>query len=155
MTGLARISGGRTVMRLSPEAAALAPPRPLIVFDHVCVLCCGFVQWVIAHDRRELFLFTPAQGSLGRALYEDLGLDPANFETNLLVVGDTAFASMDAFIEVAARLGGVYGAARLLRLIPRRLRDRLYRFIARNRFRLFGRRDTCWLPDPAISARVL
>jgi predicted DCC family thiol-disulfide oxidoreductase YuxK len=150
-----RFSGSRSALRLSPEAAALCGDRRVIVFDHVCVLCCGFVQWVIANDREGLFHFTPAPGPIGRALYDDLGLDPVEFETNLLVVGRTAYASMDAFIEVAMRLGGAWRAAAALRVLPRPLRDRLYRWIARNRFRLFGRRETCWLPDPAIAARVL
>lgn len=151
----ARFSGSRSALRLSPEASGLCDDHMVIVFDHVCVLCCGFVQWVIANDHRGLFHFTPAQGPLGRALFEDLGLDPVEFETNLLIEGRTAYASMDAFIEVAARLGGRWKAAAILRAFPRAVRDRIYCWIARNRFSLFGRRETCWLPDPAIAARVL
>lgn len=143
------------IRRLSAAAPTLPTSAPLIVFDDVCVLCSGFVQWVIRHDRQGLFRFTAAQGSLGQALYRDLGFDPVAFETNLLIVDGLAYGKCAAVVEVAVRLGGFWRAAALLRLIPAALGDWLYDRIARNRYALFGRRETCWLPSPDIANRVI
>jgi predicted DCC family thiol-disulfide oxidoreductase YuxK len=140
---------------LSPAAPEIPTTSPLIVFDDVCVLCSGFVQWVIAHDPDQLFRFTSAQGPLGQALYRDLGLDPVNFETNLVIVEGKAFGKLDAFIEVAYRLGGLWRAITALRLLSPGLRNWLYDRIARNRYALFGRRETCWLPSADVADRVI
>lgn len=136
-------------------ATARTIVTPLIVFDNVCVLCSGFVKWVIAHDTQRQFRFTSAQGPLGQALYRGLDLDPTDFETNLVVMENRVYGKLDAFIEVASRLGGIWRAATMLRALPRPTRDWLYDRIARNRYRIFGRRETCWLPAPEIADRVI
>lgn len=140
--------------RLSPSAPPL-PEAPLIVFDGVCVLCSGFMQAVIDRDASGRFRFTAAQGPLGQALYRDLGLDPARLDTMLLVVDGVAFEKLAAIIEIGWRLGGVWRAAVLLRVLPARLRDWIYDGIAGNRYALFGKRDTCWLPTGDVAEWVL
>lgn len=122
------------------------PTPPLIVFDGVCVLCSGFVQWVIRHDAAGVFRFTAAQGAKGSALYEAAGLDPDALETILLVVDGATFTKFAAVIETAVRLGGVWRAATVLRVLPKAWGDALYDLVARRRYALFGRRETCWLP---------
>jgi len=150
------MTAGRTsVRRLSDHAPILPTTAPLIVFDGVCVLCAGFVQWVIARDPGRRFRFTSAQGPLGQALYRDLGLDPVRFETNLLVVDGVAYGKLRGFIEILIRLGGGWRAAAALRMLPSPLGDWLYDRIAKNRYRLFGVRETCWLPSPEIADRVV
>jgi predicted DCC family thiol-disulfide oxidoreductase YuxK len=141
--------------RLRAAAPELPPKAALIVFDNVCVLCSGFVQWVMARDRGRLFWFTSAQGPIGQALYNDLGLDPVRFETNLVVIDGVAYGKLEAFVEVANRLGGIWRAAAALRILPAPLRDGLYDGIAQNRYRLFGKRETCWLPRPGMADRVI
>lgn len=141
--------------RLRTAVPTLPPIAALIVFDNVCVLCSGFVQWVMAHDRERRFWFTSAQGPIGQALYNDLGLDPVRFETNLVVIDGVVFGKLEGFVKVATELGGIWRAAAALRMLPAPLRDRLYDGIAQNRYRLFGRRETCWLPDPGMADRVI
>ena len=141
--------------RLRAAAPMLPPTAALIVFDNVCVLCSGFVQWVMAHDRSRRFWFTPAQGPIGQALYRDLGLDPVRFETNLVVVDGIVYGKLEAFVKVAIQLGGVWRAAAVLRILPAPLRDWLYDAIAQNRYRLFGRRETCWLPRAGMADQVI
>lgn len=143
-----------TVRRLSASAPVL-PPAPLIVFDDACVLCAGFIQWVIRNDRHGRFRFTSAQGPLGQALYRDLGLDPLQFETNLLIVDRMAYGKLSGVIEIATRLGGIWRAAALLRVLPAFLGDWIYDRIAQNRYALFGRRDVCWTPSPDVADRVI
>ena len=140
---------------LSDAAPALPTPAPLIVFDGVCVLCSGFVQWVIGHDPDGQFRFTTAQGPLGQALIKDLGLDPVRLETILLIEGGVAYGKRAAVIGSATRLGGVWRAAAVLKLLPGFIGDWAYDRIARNRYALFGKRDVCWTPAPHLADRVI
>ena len=128
---------------------------PLIVFDGVCHLCTGFVQFVIRHDRRRLFRFLPAQSPRGAALYAGLGMKSSDWDSNLLVLDGRVYTELDAFIEIARRFGGPWRAMPLLYAIPRFLRDWLYGRVARNRYRWFGKRDACYLPTPELAARFL
>ena len=140
---------------LSDSAPAVPTAAPLIVFDDVCVLCASFVQWVIRHDRRAQFRFTSAQGPLGQALFRDLGLDPVRLETILLVESGVAHGRLAGIIEIATRLGGVWRAAVVLKVLPAPLGDWVYDRIARNRYALFGKRDVCWTPSPDVADRVI
>jgi predicted DCC family thiol-disulfide oxidoreductase YuxK len=139
---------------LSDAAPALPTPAPLIVFDGVCVLCSGFMQWVIRHDPDGQFHFTTAQGPLGQALIKDLGLDPVRLETILLIEGGVAYGKLAAIIAIATRLGGVWRATAVLKLLPGFIGDWVYDRIARNRYALFGKRDVCWTPSPHLTDRV-
>lgn len=141
--------------RLSDAAPAIPTAAPLIVFDGVCVLCCGFIQWVIRHDRQDRFKFTPAQGPLGQALYRALDLDPVRFETILLVADGVAYEKFAGMIEIATRLGGVWRAAALLKVLPTPVGNWIYERVARNRYAVFGRRDSCWRPPPEIAERMI
>src|SRR6476661_966582 len=118
----------------------------IIVFDGVCHLCNGWVQFLLRHDRRERFLFAPMQGEAGRRLLEEHGLNPAD-PVSFLYVGDgVAHTDSDAALRVLMQLGGIWRGAAIGYCVPRRLRDALYRTVARHRYRLFGKRDNCMLP---------
>jgi predicted DCC family thiol-disulfide oxidoreductase YuxK len=138
---------------------AAVPPfddsRPLIVFDGVCVLCSGFAQMVARRDRAAQFRFTAAQSKLGAALFVHYGLDPVNFETNLLIENGAAFGKMDAFARIAARLGGILRLAGLVRGLPRPLADWTYDRIASTRYRPFGRRQACVIAGPHWQGRII
>jgi predicted DCC family thiol-disulfide oxidoreductase YuxK len=128
--------------------------HPIIVFDAQCVLCSANAQFVLKHDRREHFRLASMQGDVGASLYRRFGIDPANPETIILVEGDAVKRDSDAVLAIYAELGWPWRAAAALRLVPRFLRDPVYRWIARNRYRLFGRRETCWLPTVEQARRV-
>jgi len=129
--------------------------RPIIVFDAECLLCSANAQFVLDHDRRGRFLLASMQGEAGSALYRRFGIDPANPDTLIVVEGDRARRDSDAILAIWAGLGWPWRAGAIFRLVPRLLRDSVYRWVARNRYRLFGRRDACWLPDPAFRDRLL
>lgn len=129
--------------------------HPVIVFDAMCVLCSTNAQFVLRHDRRGHFRLASMQGEAGAALYRRFGIDPADPETLIVVDGDRALRDSDAVLAIWRGLGWPWRAAGLLRVAPRRLRDPLYRWVARNRYRLFGKRETCWVPTPAQRERVL
>jgi predicted DCC family thiol-disulfide oxidoreductase YuxK len=129
--------------------------RPIIVFDAECLLCSANAQFVLNHDRRGRFLLASMQGEAGSALYRRFGIDPTDSDTLIVVEGDCVRRNSDAILAIWAGLGWPWRAATIFRLVPRVLRDSVYRWVACNRYRLFGRRDTCWLPDPMFRDRML
>ena len=128
---------------------------PIIVFDAECVLCSGNANFILRHDRRGRFRLAAQQSEPGAALYRRFGIDPADPETMIVVSGGRAIRESDAVFAILSGLGWPWRLGCAGRLVPRRLRDALYRLIARNRYRLFGRRRTCWMPTPAQRERVL
>jgi predicted DCC family thiol-disulfide oxidoreductase YuxK len=129
--------------------------RPIIVFDAECLLCSANAQFVLDHDRQGRFLLASMQGDAGSALYRRFGIDPADPDTLIVVEGDRVRRDSDAILAIWAGLGWPWRAGAMFRLVPRLLRDPVYRWVARNRYRLFGRRNSCWLPDPAFRDRLL
>lgn len=127
---------------------------PIIVFDALCVLCSANARFVLAHDRKKRFRLASMQGAAGAALYRAHGIDPASPETLIVVDGGRVLRDTDAVLAIYAECGWPWRAATALRLVPRAWRDPAYRWIARNRYRLFGRRETCWLPSPEDRDRV-
>lgn len=141
--------------RSDPNLATFADDGPLIVFDGECVLCSANAQFVLRHDRRGRFRLTTAQGPLGQALYRHLGLSTSDYETILLIEDGRVRRDSDGVLGIADGLGWPWRAAVVLRILPRPLRDWLYRLVARNRYRLFGRRLACWVPPAEVRDRIL
>ena len=129
--------------------------QPLIVFDGVCVLCSGFVRTVVRLDRKNRFRFATAQSPLGEALFHKHGLRTDSYETNLVLINGAPFIRLDSFVAVMAELGWPWRAAKALLLLPRPLRDWLYERIAKNRYAIFGRKDSCEIPSPAMRSRMI
>lgn len=141
--------------RADPDVPAFADEHPLIVFDGECMLCSANARFVLRHDRRRRFRLTTAQSPLGRALYRHFRLRSDEEGTIIVLDRGRLFTDSDAALAIPAALGWPWRLAAGLGIVPRPLRDRLYRWVARNRFRWFGRRETCWLPAPADSDRIL
>lgn len=129
--------------------------RPIIIFDGNCVLCSRWAQFVLRWDTTRRFRLLAAQMPLGAALYRHYGLDPVDYETNVLLEDGRAWFKSEGSIRMFERLGFPWNAVIIMRLLPRGVRDRLYDVVARNRFRWFGTRATCFLPDPADADRFL
>lgn len=129
---------------------------PIIVFDGVCVLCSRWVGFLLKRDRGGQFLFASMQGETGQSLLRRAGLDPDDPSSFILVEGDAVSKQSDAIARVLKNLNEPWPViAELMLLCPRALRDWLYFRIARNRYRLFGRKDVCYLPAAEERARFL
>lgn len=128
---------------------------PIIVFDAVCVLCCANARFVLRHDRAGVFRLASTQGEVGATLYQSFGIDPHHPDTLIVVDGDQALRNSDAVLAIYGGLGWPWRAALLFKLLPRLLRDPLYRWVARNRYRIFGKRESCWMPGPEHEGRIL
>ncbi|KMS51913.1 thiol-disulfide oxidoreductase [Novosphingobium barchaimii LL02] len=129
--------------------------HPVIVFDAMCVLCSANAAFVLRHDRAGRFRLASMQGEAGAALYRRFGIDPANPETLIVVDGDIALRNSDAVLAIWAGLDHPWNALAMLRLVPRWFRDPVYRWVARHRYRVFGRRSTCWIPTAEQASRIL
>ena len=128
---------------------------PVILFDGLCPLCSANARFILRHDRRGRFRLASMQSEAGQALYRRFGIDPADPETLILVEDGRARRDSDAVLAILSGLGWPWRAAAAARIVPAALRDPLYRWLARNRYRLFGRRQTCWLPSPELADRFL
>ncbi|MGR3620997.1 thiol-disulfide oxidoreductase DCC family protein [Pseudophaeobacter sp.] len=127
----------------------------LIVFDGECVLCSRFFQFMLRHDREQRFSFATAQSVLGQRLYRERGLPTDDFETNLVFVEGRCFQRLDAFAAAMRALPGAWPLLGLCRFLPGFVKDPLYHAVARNRYRIFGRTETCMVPSPELRARFL
>ena len=134
-------------------------PPDTILFDGVCNLCNGFVQFVIRRDPAGRFRFAALQSEAGRALLAAHGLAPealaAEPESVLLLSQGRLYSHSDAVLRIARGLGGAWQLAATAQVLPRAWRDAAYRLVARHRYRWFGRQESCWLPTPALKARFL
>ena len=130
-------------------------PGPIILFDAECVLCSANARFVLRHDKAARFRLASVQGAAGNALCRGHGLDPADPTSILVVDGADVRRDSDAVLAIYEGLGWPWRLFSLFRLIPTVLRDPAYRWIARNRYRLFGKRATCWIAPPEYRNRIL
>lgn len=127
----------------------------IVLFDAECVLCSANAHFILKHDRAAHFHLASMQGDVGAALFREHGIDPSDPGTILVVEGSRVRKDSDAVLNIYENLGFPWRLASLLRVIPAFLRDPVYRWVARNRYRMFGKRQTCWLPPEEYRSRML
>lgn len=131
------------------------PSHPILLFDGVCNLCSGSVQFIIKRDPGARFRFASLQSAVGEGLLAELRIDRQVLDSLIVVEEGRWYKESDAVLRIVRILGGPWKALGIFRLIPRSLRDRLYRLVARNRYRWFGKKEACWLPTPELRERFL
>ena len=141
--------------RTDPIVPDFDDSRPLIVFDGDCVLCSRTMRLILRFDRAERFRLAPAQGPIGQGLYRHLGLPTDRFETYLLIADGQIYQRSTAVVQIAKRLPWPWRIAAALWIIPRPIRDGLYNLIARYRYRIFGRVESCGIADERLKQRML
>ncbi len=135
--------------------------NPIILYDGVCGLCNRLVQFLLKHDKQERLRFASLQSDFAAKVLQRHGIDPKDLDTLHLIEnyeqpGERVLQRSDAILRAGRELGGFWSAtAAAAKVIPRALRDVIYRFVARNRYRVFGKYDTCMLPDPNQRSRFL
>jgi predicted DCC family thiol-disulfide oxidoreductase YuxK len=128
---------------------------PVTFMDGNCVLCTSGARLIARFDRRCEFKICRVQTPTGRAVLQHFGVDPDDPESWLYLVDGRAYTSLDAMIRAGVRVGGLGWLLQVFRILPRGMQDWLYRRLALNRYRLFGRIDMCAVPDPALRARLI
>lgn len=127
----------------------------ILLFDGVCNLCNGIVQFVIKHDPNAKFKFASLQSEAGQTLLKKFSLKTNDFDTFVLVRGETYFVKSSAVLRVLNELGGVWKLFYAFIILPAPVRDLFYNAIAGSRYKLFGRRENCMLPSPELKQRFL
>lgn len=134
--------------------------HPIVLYDGVCGLCNRLVQFVLQRDVHDRFRFASLQSEFAETLLKRHGADARDLDTFYVVIdhrqpGERVLMRSDAILHVLNTLGGVWRLAGAGRVLPRFLRDGLYRIVARNRYRVFGKHESCLLPSPEHRAKFL
>jgi predicted DCC family thiol-disulfide oxidoreductase YuxK len=127
--------------------------NPIVLYDGVCGLCNRAVQFLLKRDRHDRFLFASLQSEFAAQLLKRHGIGNKDLDTIYVVLNqgeasEALLAKSDAFLLLTKEIGGVWNIARLGRIIPRPIRNWLYDFVARHRYQVFGKYESCMLPDP-------
>lgn len=130
--------------------------KKIILFDGVCNLCNGAVQYIIKHDYKDVFRFAPLQSEIGHQLMIDRNLDPTQITSVLLIDPGTAYYTKStAVLKIGREFGGLWRLLWLLEGLPSRFRDYVYDLIAKNRYQWFGKKEECMIPTPKLKAKFL
>ncbi len=127
----------------------------IILFDGVCQFCNSVVHFVIRNDKRQLFRFAPLQSAAGSQLLKKFDLSTEKFDSFILIEGDQVYTKSTAAIRVLKQLPFPFAAAVVFTIVPLFLRNAVYDVVAHNRYRWFGKRDACMIPNPDVRSRFL
>ena len=130
------------------------PDDDVILYDGVCIFCSRWVRFVATRDVSQKFRFAAIQSPYGTRLAQAFGINPADPDTNAVIHGGVAWFKSDAALTVLSNLPG-WRWVMVLFAVPRPLRNAVYNLVARNRYRIFGKYDECFVPDADMRARVL
>ncbi len=127
----------------------------LVLFDGVCNLCNGAVQFIIKRDPESKFIFASLQSDFGKSQLLKFGLNPDFLHSVLVIEGNTLYQKSDGALKIASRLKGNWRLLTVFKFFPRFLRDGVYSLIASNRYKVFGKKDQCMIPSPDLKARFI
>ena len=127
----------------------------VVIFDGVCNLCARSVRFILDHEADQTLRFTPLQSPAGTRLMHDLGLDPEDASTFVLIADGKAYVKSDAAIRLSRYFRRAWKPLGIIKIIPRQIRDWAYDVVARKRYRWFGRLDSCMVPTAELRARFI
>lgn len=130
--------------------------KKIILFDGVCNLCNSSIQFVIKRDKKDIFRYAALQSEIGQKLTAERGIDTDDIDSIILIEPGVAYYSKStAALEISKSIGGIYGLLSLLLWIPEGLRNLIYDFIARNRYKWYGKQEACMIPTPELKSKFL
>jgi len=140
---------------VNDDEATAPESHPVLLFDGVCNLCNGLIQWVIERDPEGRFRFAALQSDAGQRLLSTHDLPTEDFETFVLVDSENYYTKSTAALRVLKGLGLPYSLLYPAVVLPRFVRDRVYDFVADHRYGWFGKRESCMVPDESLESRFL
>ena len=134
--------------------------NPIVLYDGVCGLCNQLVQFLLKRDKRDQLRYASLQSDFAAKILVRHGLNPKDLDTVCLVINyqetdERVLTRSTAILNVIKNLGGIWKVAALGKIVPRPIRDLFYELVARNRYRVFGKFETCMLPEPRHRAKFL
>ncbi len=127
----------------------------VVLFDGVCNLCNSSVNWIIDHDKRNEFRFASLQSEYGQRMVQQYNISGNYMDTVVLIKNDRAYLRSAAVLQVLRGIGGIYSLAMVFYIFPAFIRDVVYNFIAKNRYRWFGKQESCRIPTPELKAKFI
>ena len=138
------------------EIIDLPKNKKIILFDGVCNLCNSSVQYVIKHDKKDIFRFVSLQSEVGQKILKHIGISENSLDSIVLYEpGKAYYLKSNAALQVAKSLGGIFTYSTLFKIIPTSLRDIIYDFIAKNRYKWYGKQESCMLPTKELRDKFL
>lgn len=125
--------------------------HPIILFDGICNLCVGTVQFIIKKDSKKIFCFASLQSAFGKNILQQFGLNENNFSSFILLEQGKIFTQSTAALKVTKKLSGVWPLLYAFIIVPPFIRNKIYQFIADHRYQWFGKKNKCWLPTKELS----
>lgn len=126
-----------------------------ILFDGVCNFCNASINFIIKRDKKGTFLFTPLQSDLGQKLMKQYDINPDKQDSIILIDSKKAYFKSDAALRISKELQGGWKYLRFFLVLPGFIRDFVYDIIARNRYKIFGKKEACMIPTPEERARFV
>jgi predicted DCC family thiol-disulfide oxidoreductase YuxK len=134
----------------------LPKDKKIILFDGVCNLCNNAVNFIIEHDKKDVFRFASLQSEIGKKLTSNRGIDPEVIDSIVLIEPGVAYYQKStAALEISKELSGGYSFLSYLSIFPEVIRDGIYDLTANNRYKWFGKKDACMIPTPELKAKFL
>ena len=127
----------------------------IVFFDGVCNLCNSTIQFLIKKNDKKSLRFSSLQSNFGQQFLKDNKLQVAKFESIYYLKNNILYSHSSAVLEILKELKGIYPYASILKIIPKFIRDEVYKWIAKNRYRLFGKQESCWIPSPDLKDRFI
>ncbi len=136
-------------MNNAHSESLLPTSRPLLLIDGVCNLCNGAVQFLISHDHKHLLRYGSLQSENGKQILQSLGIQSQTPpESMIFIFNGKAYIKSEAWLEIIKTLGGLWKTFLIFKILPVQTRDFIYDWIARNRYRWFGKKESCPIPSP-------
>jgi len=134
----------------------LPKDKKIILFDGVCNLCNSAVQFIIKHDKKDVFRFVALQSDLGLEICKHIGVDQKSMDSIILYVpGIAYYYKSEAALEIASQLGSFYSLLAIFKILPSKFNNFIYDWIARNRYKWFGKKESCMIPTPELKSKFL
>jgi predicted DCC family thiol-disulfide oxidoreductase YuxK len=129
--------------------------HPVILFDGICNFCNSAINFVLKQDKKGIFRFAPLQSEAGQKLLQRYNLSTKDFDSFVLIDNGKVYKKSTASLRVMSKLPWYWKEVQILRIIPTAFRDAIYDFVARNRYRWFGKKEQCMIPTPELRRRFL
>ena len=138
------------------ELSELPKDKKIILFDGVCNLCNSSVQFVIKHDKKDSFRFVSLQSDLGQKIIKHIGIDTSAIDSSILYEPENSYYfKSEAAFRILKDLSGIYKSLLVFSILPNSLLNYLYDYVAKNRYKWFGKKESCMIPNPELQSKFL
>ena len=138
------------------EISELPKDKKIILFDGVCNLCDSSVQFVIKHDKKDVFRFVQLQSELGQKILSHIGISTSTIDSTILYEPENKhYHKSDVSFKILKDIGGIHKCLLVFSILPKSILDKIYDWVAKNRYKWFGKKESCMIPTPKLKSKFL